>query len=138
MTRFPQSRTRADLMRNFRAVFARIAQTGIRGEVWVDGSFLTEKIDPADVDCVLNIPPHFYESGTPEQTDLIEWLISSDNTPKRQFRCDIDVGIAYPEESPDHYVWQQVSGHWHRLFGFSVKTREPKGIAVLRVGEAGL
>jgi hypothetical protein len=47
--RFPQSRTGEEIVNGLRSVIQRAVQTGIDGEVWINGSFLTEKIDPADV-----------------------------------------------------------------------------------------
>jgi hypothetical protein len=138
VTRFATSRTRHTLLQNFCAILQRIVGARIDGEVWVDGSFLTEKIDPGDIDFFVNIAPHYYESGTGDQTDIIEWLIARENEPKTKYRCDCDVGIVYPEESPDRYIWEQVSTQWRRLFGFSVKAGEPKGIALLRLGEIRL
>jgi len=134
--RFPSSRTRQEIMRNFRTVLQRILQAGIGGEIWINGSFMTEKIDPADIDFFVNIPSHYYDSGTDEQVAVIDWLISRENEPKRMFLCDTDVCFIYPATSPDRYVSDQILGQWRRLFGFSAKTGEPKGIAIISLGEA--
>ncbi len=34
-------------------IIDRLSQYGIRGDLWVNGSFLTRKIDPSDSDVVL-------------------------------------------------------------------------------------
>lgn len=131
--RFPLSTTRREIMTGFRAVVERIVRCGIEGELWVNGSFLTEKIDPADIDLCAMIPSRFYDFGTEDQRIVIDWLISSENEPKRRFHCDTNADLVYPETSPDYYLCGPMFDHWRRIFGTSVKTSEPKGIAVLRL-----
>ena len=48
--RFVLSRTRPEIMRNLWIVAASLCNWAISCELWIDGSFLTEKIDPKDVD----------------------------------------------------------------------------------------
>ena len=121
-------------MAGFRAVIERIIHCGIvEGEIWINGSFLTEKIDPADVDCCLMLPSRFYESGTELQRETIDWLNSRANEPKRGFRCDIAAEILFPEASPWHHLCEPMREHWRSIFGRSVTNQQPKGIAVLRL-----
>ncbi|SPF43697.1 conserved hypothetical protein [Candidatus Sulfopaludibacter sp. SbA4] len=83
-------------MTGLRTVVTRIVQCGItEGEIWINGSFLTEKIDPKDVDLILMYAARFYDSGTEAQTALIDWLNSKQNEPKALFHCDTN-GICLP------------------------------------------
>jgi hypothetical protein len=135
VARFPLSTTRRDIMAGFRAVIDRIIQCGIaQGEIWVNGSFLTEKIDAGDVDFCLLVPSRFYDSGTDKQRATIDWLNSRENEPKRLFHCDTVAEIIYPEKSPLHYLCEPMLEHWRNTYGRSVRTREPKGIAVVSLG----
>ena len=61
-------------MDNLETAIARLDSQGIPGEVWVDGSFLTEKIEPGDVDLVLKTSATFLDTATQDQQDAIEWL----------------------------------------------------------------
>lgn len=72
-------------MAGFEAVFERALAVGIEGETWIDGSFLTKKIDPGDIDFIFLMDARFYESGTEEQYDFIEWLIDNVDDPKQSF-----------------------------------------------------
>jgi len=125
-------------MKGFREVLRRIVSAGIHGELWINGSFLTEQIDAPDVDFFAIIPAHFYDSGTDEQLAVLEWLISKENEPKRKLRCDTDVCFVYPEGSGDQYLSDQVLAGWRRDFGHARKSGEPKGIAVLKLEEIRL
>jgi hypothetical protein len=51
--RFPDSFTRPSIMTHLEQIVGRINSAAIAGEIWVDGSFLTEKLNPEDVDVLL-------------------------------------------------------------------------------------
>ena len=68
---FPNSETREPVMNGLEYVVYRLTEAGICGDLWVDGSFLTEKIDPNDVDLLLHIKPDFYDVATHEQKQII-------------------------------------------------------------------
>jgi hypothetical protein len=129
--RFPLSATRKGIMAGLREVVVRITGAGISCVLWVDGSFLTKKIDPSDVDLVAFVPARFYDEGTEAQQGVIEWLTSKENLPKKQFRCDTHAEPMYPEGSPLHYMVSGALEHWQKIYGRSVESGEPKGIAVL-------
>ena len=137
VARFPLSVTRKGIMAGLHTILKKIVAVGITGEIWLDGSFVTEKIDPSDSDFVAMIPAEFHDAGTEEQRAVIEWLISKENEPKKSFKCDAYVHLKYPEGSPEHHLWLPTLNHWQDIYGHSVKTREPKGIVVLDL-EKGL
>jgi hypothetical protein len=139
VTRFASvSSTRSKVMEGFRDVLKRIVRCGLRGELWINGSFLTEKIDPPDIDCVAMIPSQFYDDGSPVQKDVIDWLQSKANEPKRLYLCDTSAELVYDENSPNHYMHADMVEYWQRTFGRSVATGTPKGIGVLRLDEVHL
>ena len=72
--RFSLSRTRAAIMRHLWTVAGCLSQWGIECDLWIDGSFLTEKIDPPDVDFLVLLPEGFSDAATSEQAVIIEWL----------------------------------------------------------------
>jgi hypothetical protein len=138
VSNFTESKVRGDIMAGFETIYERAIAVGLEGEFWVDGSFLTKKIDPDDIDFVLLTPAHFRDAGTPAQQEFIEWLISNENDPKKSFLCHTDAVLAYPPNS----LWYEsstvaVKKHWEeKVYGFSVATREPKGIVVIKVERA--
>jgi hypothetical protein len=102
-------------------------------DIWLNGSFLTEKIDPADVDLVALIPARFYDNGTDAQRALIDWLTSTENQPRTQFHCDTHAEPIYPADSPFHYMVAGALEHWQSIYGKAVESGESKGIAVLNL-----
>lgn len=89
--------------------------------VWVDGSFLSQRIDPLDVDIVALINAAFAE--TPAQTALLEWLTSRENEPRRLYRCDTyeavirvttEVQPAMEKKQISHFLETEALHHRHR------------------------
>jgi hypothetical protein len=129
---FPLSRTRADMMAAFELVYEQTQALQLHGEFWLDGSFLTHKIEPTDIDFVLFVAALFYDSGTPQQKAFLDWLINKEDDPRKSFHCDTDVVLVYEESHIEHGHYLQIARHWKdEVYGYSVTTREPKGIVVV-------
>jgi hypothetical protein len=72
---FPSSVTRDAIMGGLEVVAARLIQSRVVGDLWIDGSFLTEKINPKDSDVALCIDsPSMFEFGSLEQRETIKWI----------------------------------------------------------------
>jgi hypothetical protein len=132
VTAFPYSGVRSDIMAGFKVIHERALTLRIEGEIWIDGSFLTKKIDPQDIDFVFVVDAALYEDGTQEQNEFLEWLISNEDDPKKSFLCHTDVVLVYPPDSPLYPLTVNTKRHWEEnVYGYSVATREPKGIVVV-------
>ena len=71
VTAFPLSTTRADVMEGLQSVVGRLERERVYGELWIDGSFLTNKINPNDVDVVLPLRREAWAVFSPAQHDVI-------------------------------------------------------------------
>lgn len=101
----------------------------ISAEVWVDGSFLTKKIDPEDVDVVLCASHEVFTQGTEDQKQLLDKV--SRNL-KAAFHCDSYIFFEFPEGHPLHERGRKSRSYWLKQFGTS-RSGEPKGMAVVKV-----
>jgi hypothetical protein len=126
---FPLSSTRAAIMDGLTAIAARLVKSWVVGELWVDGSFVTEKINPDDVDVVLRIGAGLYVDGLPEQRESIDWINSN---LKESHRCDSYILMEYPYTDQLYPEGELDRSYWHRQFGFS-RDLEYKGIAVIKL-----
>jgi hypothetical protein len=124
---FSLSTTRATIMGGLERVFNKLSSDSIEGEVWVDGSFITCKLDPEDVDLVLRCSGDFYDMCTVEQRDTVNWL-SSDL--KLSHHCHSFLFFEWPEGHKQYWVGQYMQAYWMKQFGFS-RSEAMKGIAVL-------
>lgn len=102
----------------------------IRCEMLINGSFLTEKMDPSDVDVAVILDPDVAENLTDEQESLI-YSINDNN-----FIDGVDgfVETLFPIGHPsfrlggNEMLWSEQCGREHN-------GEYLKGIAVLRLGE---
>jgi len=126
---FSLSTTREAIMSGFEAVVDRLRHDSVEGELWIDGSFLTEKIDPEDVDIVMVISSDHLAAASTTQQDAIKWVNAN---LKSSHHCDSYVHVSYPAgHSLNGYgVWMQA--YWIKQFGFS-RADELKGMPSVTV-----
>jgi hypothetical protein len=127
---FPLSTSRSIIFGGLVTFVTTLEAAGVPGELWLDGSFLTEKIDPKDVDVILKVDAIIYNSGTQEQRDAIDWVIANQ---KQTLRCDSYALIQYPTTDPLHTEGLWWYSYWLKQWGFS-REDDPKGIVVLSLG----
>jgi len=65
--RFPLSQTRKEIMKGLNTIINDLRRLVIPCHLIIDGSFLTEEINPDDVDLALVVEPEFYETCSREQ-----------------------------------------------------------------------
>lgn len=129
VTPFPLSSTRSNIMNGLRIVISRLAAARIAGELWINGSFLTEKIDPRDSDVVLAADNRYVDIGcTLLQGKTLDWISSN---LKAKHLCDSYVFFNYPKGHAYEAVGEWMRAYWIKQFGFS-RSEQPKGIAVFK------
>lgn len=123
--RFPDSVTRPSIMEKLTKVVELIQSNGMRGQVWINGSFLTNKLNPDDSDIVLVVMAEEYLKFNQEQRAFWAWFRDTDLKPS--MRCD---NYAFIREGSAHGEWNYA--YWLRQFGFS-RADEMKGLAVIKI-----
>ena len=126
LDRFPASVTRPRIFANVEAVVTDINRNAIAGEILIDGSFLTEKLNPDDADLVFLITDSVFKGLNVVQRSFF------DNFRKNSLyqACRIDnYGVVIDENGPTGVL---VYAYWLRQFGFSRKD-EMKGILRISV-----
>jgi hypothetical protein len=113
-------------MKNLENTIVAINRQALRGEIWIDGSFLTEKLNPDDADIALVMSRVAYGSLTPSQRQFFNDFRGT--SMYDQYRIDnygIVLDLARPED-------QWMLAYWLRQFGFS-RASEMKGIVRVAV-----
>lgn len=114
-------------------IFEQLRVAGITsGTVLVDGSFLTEDPDPADVDLAICVSNEYYDAGSKRQQQLLREL-DEDKDLKGCLFCDVHLVLRFPQ---GHLYWTSGENqelHFLKLFGTDRQGNE-KGIAVLDLG----
>lgn len=129
VTKFPLSTAREPIMIGLERLIGELASRSVSTDVWVDGSFVTEKINPADVDVVLCTDGRVYDEGTDQQRALLHTVNAN---LKEDLGCDSYLFLEYPQGHPLYEEGRRLREYWLRQFGVS-RSGEPKGIAVIEV-----
>nr|WP_321472136.1 hypothetical protein [uncultured Paludibaculum sp.] len=117
-------------MAGLREVLARLAGVGINAEVWVDGSFLTEKIDPDDVDFAIRLIGTEFDTAPQDVVDAVVWAVSDLKT---SHRVDGYAWAEWPDDHSEHDFGKERRSYWEKWYGTS-RGGNPKGIVVIRLG----
>jgi hypothetical protein len=105
---FENPERRTLLLERFCALMNRIGNAGLFTEIWIDGSFVTNKEEPEDIDLVL-----WYDSPTsisPRELQIYREVQNYDFM-KSRFQCDV-----YVVSADNHHLRR----YWREWFG---KTR---------------
>ncbi len=104
-----------------------LCRWGVGEELWIDGSFLTEKIDPKDADLVLVLHETFDVKASEAQLAIWDWWDDSPE-PKALFRCDTFTVPKIPLGDPAYPFYLRQELHWKKFFGTS-RDGSAKGIS---------
>lgn len=119
---FNGSATRRTLVSGLRTYLNALRRAGVTFEVWLDGSFTTQKVDPNDVDLVVFADPAELNRLPPALQTYLRGLFDRTSA-KRQFGCDV---LFAPSSDPN------LRSYWRGWYGFD-RLEQPKGIARLAV-----
>ena len=115
---FVGSTTRRLLIDNFRMYLSQIRQIAVNFEIWIDGSFVTEKPNPNDIDIVVFASSNELNVLSSQDQLRLRSLLDRNNV--RQ-ALGLDVLFAVAEDT-------NVRSYWRGWYGFD-RNERPKGIA---------
>jgi len=127
VTAFATSLTRGGIVDGLERLVARLDDAGIIGELWLDGSFLTEKIDPKDIDCLLRVWSDLYD-GDAAKRAVVDWACEVDR--RETHSCDTYKWVEYKRGHPLFDASVSDREYWTGWFGKSCSGL-PKGIVVV-------
>ncbi len=128
---FPQSAKRRLLWQEFEALMQETMIAGFPCEVWIDGSFLTEEENPADVDFSF----HVDVSVMSVPTDEMRFILDRFDDGACPGALDGFVCTSYPRGHERFGTQLDGATEWAEHWGVSYDSKWCKGIAVLRLGE---
>ena len=136
VTAFPGNQRRAYLFRLLEEFVAAYGMAGIRCQFWIDGSFLTEKPYPLDLDVTVIIEADVVSSLTVAQNDLVDRTNA-----ERGYADDLDTFalICKGRDDPEYYdeaLNPAIS--WGEQYGREHNGKYVKGFGVIRLGESNV
>ncbi len=120
VTSFPQSATRRQLFDNYRQYVEELQRLFTGGFYqWVNGSYVTRKVNPNDIDVVTFVDYRLYTGKEQElrQSKGFEY--------KKKTGLDAYYVATYPQEHPKHGIMQLDQMDW--LYAFSRTRPQPNG-----------
>ena len=120
---FDNIERRKKLLERFEAFISRLEDVPIDMEIWIDGSFATQKEHPGDIDLVVVCEEDEVNNLPAEKQLILKELFGNQKATKLRYECDA------------YFVFNDVNekSYWRGLFGFD-RNENPKGIARIKVG----
>lgn len=121
LSSFPGSKTRESLISGFHKYLSQLRRFGVSFEIWLDGSFTTNKENPNDIDLVVFGSESELNVLSPNQQLNLRPLLLDRATIRSRY--GLDVLFAVSED-------QNLRSYWRGWYGFD-RDENPKGIARL-------
>jgi hypothetical protein len=134
VTPFARSKTRAGIMGRFASLAAEFARLRIEGELIVDDSFVTEEIDPQDIDFTLCVASSFYDSCSVEQRHILDW-VSDDKTIKQTHLCDCYLCVEFDRTHEQFFDGILTREWWETLYATSKVFKRKRGLILISLTE---
>ncbi len=119
---FSNQEKRIQLIERFNYLIEKVEQIGIPFEIWINGSFVTNKEEPNDIDIVFFFDPVKANSLPDDKKILLEEVA---NNPFSKYRYNCDVYFI-PNDN------QVLRSYWRGWFGYT-RSETPKGFARITV-----
>lgn len=130
--RFPGNQHREMLFLNFEQLVQAFLTEHIVCDMLLNGSFLTAKEKPSDVDVAIRLDCDFSDTMSPAQ----DALISEVNTSNFIAHVDAFVYVAYHRDHKNYGI--ERPEEWAETYGLENSETWLKGIAVLRLWETNV
>lgn len=121
VTSFSNNARRRQIWERFILFLDRLSSTGLDYEIWIDGSFVTEKEAPSDVDVVVFHDPPEVNRLSANRKATLDLLFMDRQVTKLRYHTD---AFFIPNDDPDARMY------WRGCFGFD-HYDNPKGIVRL-------
>lgn len=100
VSKFPYSKTRNQIFDGFLKYVEIVKSTNLAGEIWLNGSFLTLKEDPEDIDLVFRFSGIQVDKlSDTDKENLEDCLLKSYQL---ELKCDNYVLAEYPDNHPGY------------------------------------
>ncbi|XAT75185.1 hypothetical protein LRC39_09550 [Rhodopseudomonas sp. P1] len=131
---FPHSTTRKTILDGYQNHSKDLLAVLGECEEYLDGSFVTSKNDPGDIDFVVLADPDKIDALAPDKKLKLKALVSGPLT-KTAYSCDAYFCPVYPVGHALHDMARQQRKYWLGEFGYD-RLDVPKGIVHVTLSSA--
>lgn len=128
---FPATSTRLTVYDGYKNHSAQLVTFGVDFNQFLDGSFVSSKENPGDID-VLTMADHAKVNALSpvEQVRLRQLFLGKGSKP--QYQCDSFFLTSFPDTDPAYQHYREQRKYWMGEFGFD-RVDKPKGILTVDV-----
>ncbi|MBE9606117.1 hypothetical protein IAI18_14720 [Acetobacteraceae bacterium H6797] len=123
--------TRGDIYEGYLRHSEELKKFGFKFEQFIDGSFVSSKQDPGDIDLLGMADLHVIDALPDDQKERLLRLFSGHGT-KSNFMCDAYFLPSVPEDDPAYQDFRAQRKYWMGEFGYDRSDR-PKGILTVSI-----
>ena len=139
VTAFPNSNRRSDIFQGFIQLRQEAFSSGIQATQWVDGSFVSSKVDPDDIDVVSFVDYDELNNCSNVQGALINDLLNGGENTKPQYESHTFLVPACASSHPYFPIFEYWRIYWLEKWGKTYEDKntgikEPKGFLKMSVG----
>ncbi len=133
VTAFPLSRTRPHILQGLNRICRQLQELAIPCSLIIDGSFLTEEIDPLDIDFAVCVTPEYYESCNSAQLVCLEWIRDSFDI-KKSHLCDVYLCVEVSRRALSSGLEGMIDrAYWVNLYATSVVHKRIRGVGKIEL-----
>lgn len=119
---FSLQEKRKQLLERFGFLLEKVEEVGIAFEIWINGSFVTSKDEPNDIDIAFFYDP-IQANALPDEKKLLFSEIANNSLTKYRYNCDVYF-LANNNTN--------LRSYWRGWFGFT-RTETAKGFARITI-----
>jgi hypothetical protein len=133
---FALSKERNSIFAGFGKIVQELDRLDIPADLIIDGSFLTEEIDPDDIDFAVVVSQEYFDSCYGESLTYLQW-IRDDRTIKSTHRCDCNLCVEFKADHPLYFDGIQNRAFWVDFFAKSIIYKRDRGVVVMSPEQYG-
>jgi hypothetical protein len=128
---FPSSNTRPKIINGYKQHRAELESLNLDVEQLLDGSFVSTKNDPNDIDLVCFADADAIDRLSPQDQEKFSKLLSGKHT-QSIYLCDAYFSPMVPENHPQYNQCRSARKYWMGEFGYD-RNEKPKGVLRVRI-----
>jgi Family of unknown function (DUF6932) len=125
VTDFPTSKSRSALFDWWGLHRQALSEILPPQKQWIDGSFVTNKVDPGDIDVATFLSGPAFDQLPRHQQVMLRALTLGKYT-RELWRMDSYQVVEYPVGHPNRALYEKTRDYWESLFG-QTRQGQPKG-----------
>lgn len=141
--KFPTSSSRRRILDGLTRYIADLENSGVSGRLWLDGSFVTGKNHPGDVDLVSAVSFDLLNRLSPAAQDIAVKMLNGKKSTQPKYDVDSYCVVCVPSSAPTYQHWAGVACGWRDFFGHTkewldtngTKTKLAKGMLDISFGD---